>query len=148
MVFHTLKIIKVPILICLFLFLIYCSTNRKVSSKQVYSFEILFGSTGGFTNTNPVFVVKNNGEVLKKDNTSSVPYLLKRIDNQQIELLYQLIEDSNLGNLKMKQVSNITNYMEIKSEKYNNKIMWFDESQIPVEVKNLYQTLITAIKNE
>jgi len=131
---------------CLLVF--NCSPNRKIATIEKYPFEIQFGSTGGFTNINPIYIIKSNGEVLKKDNSSSVPHLLKRIDNQQIELLYQLIEDSNLGNLKMKQVSNITNYMEIKSEKYNNKIMWFDESQIPVEVKNLYQTLITAIKNE
>lgn len=140
------KIIQLSGLVFMFLLMLNCSNTRKMTTVDTYPFEILFGSEGGFTNINPVFIVKSSGEVLKKDNSSSDSYLLKRMDKHKIDSLYLLIGESNFGNLKIKQISNFTNYIEIKSEKLNNKIMWFNDSQIPVEVKKLYLYLLNAVK--
>lgn len=140
------KITQLSVLVLIFLLQINCSNIRKMPVAENYSFEILFGSTGGFTNINLVFIVKSNGEVLKKDNALAEAYLLKRMDKHKIDSLYLLIGKSNFGNLKINQISNFTHYIEIKSEKFNNKVMWFNDSQIPVEVKKLYQCLINAVK--
>jgi hypothetical protein len=125
----------------------HCAAKQKVSTVGTYPFEILFGSTGGFTNINPVFEVRSTGEVLKKDNSSSNPYPLKRIDKRTLDTLFMLLRECNFPNLNIKQISNYTNYIEIKSEKFNNKVMWFNDSQIPPELKKLYETLINTIKN-
>ena len=143
---NSIKIIRQMLLISLLLFMFSCSTNRKVLAIDAYTFEIFFGSTGGFTNINPVFMVKSNGEVLKKDNSSSAPYPLKRISRSATDTLYMLIRGSNFARLKINQISNFTNYIEIKSEKFNNKVMWFNDSQIPVELKKLHDTLVNTIK--
>lgn len=139
------KIIKLSGLVFMFLCMLDCSHTHKMATVDTYPFEILFGNEGGFTNINPCFIVKSSGEILKKDNSSSDSYLLKRMDKHKIDSLYLLIGESNFGNLKIKQISNFTHYIEIKSGKFNNKIMWFNDSQIPVEVKNLYQSLINAV---
>jgi hypothetical protein len=143
----TNKMIRMLALISLFLFMLNCSSKRKVSTIDAFPFEIRFGSTGGFTNINPVFMVKSTGEVLKKDNASSEPYLLKKITRPIVDSLYLLIRDSKFESLKINQVSNITKYIEIKSEKFTNKVTWSDDSQIPVELMILNQTLIKTIKN-
>jgi len=143
----SIKRIKPLVLISSFLLLLNCTSSHKASTIDAYPFEIRFGNTGGFTNINPVFMVKSTREVLKKDNVSSEPYLLRKTTKPKLDSLYLLIRESNLGNLKINQVSNFTKYIEIKSEKYNNKVMWFNDSQIPVELKRLYDTLIDAIKN-
>jgi hypothetical protein len=125
----------------------HCAAKQKVSTVGTYPFEILFGSTGGFTNINPIFEVKSTGEVLKKNNSSSEPYLLRKMTKTKLDSLYLLIRECNFANLKIKQISNYTNYIEIKSGKFNNKVMWFNDSQIPPELKKLYETLINTIKN-
>lgn len=134
-------------LISLFLFMLNCSPKRKTSTIDAYPFEIRFGNTGGFTNINPVFMVKSTGEVLKKDNATSEPYLLKKITRPMVDSLYLLIKASNFESLQINQVSNMTKYIEIKSEKFTNKVTWFDDTQIPVELMKLNQTLINTIKN-
>jgi hypothetical protein len=123
-----------------------CSATHKIATKDSYAFELFFGNTGGFSNINPVFVVKNNGEVLKMDNSSSNPYLLKHIDISKIDSLYKLIRESNLCNLKIKQVSNFNNYIEIKSAGCNNKVMWYNDSQITFELNILYSFLLGIVK--
>jgi len=143
---NSIKTIKQLLLISIFLFMFSCSISRKVSATDTYLFEIFFGSTGGVTNINPVFIVKSTGEVLKKDNSASNPYALKRIGKSTLDTLYLLIKESHFANLKINQIANYTNYIEIKSEKFNNKVMWFNDSQIPVELKKLYDTLVNTIK--
>jgi len=143
----SIKIIKQMLLISLILLMFHCAAKQKVSTVGTYPFEILFGSTGGFTNINPIFEVKSTGEVLKKNNSSSEPYLLRKMTKTKLDSLYLLIRECNFANLKIKQISNYTNYIEIKSGKFNNKVMWFNDSQIPPELKKLYETLINTIKN-
>jgi len=141
------KIIKMLMLLSLFLFIQNCSSKSKLSAIDTYLFEIFFGSTGGFSNINPVFMVKSNGEVQKKDNAFSEPFLLKKITKPTLDSLYVLIRESNFATLKINRISNITKYIEIKSEKFTNKVSWFDDSQIPVELLKLNKALINTIKN-
>ncbi len=130
-----------------FIFLMLsCSNTSKVPKADTFPFEIHFGSTGGFTNLNPVFIIKSNGEVFKKDNAKANPLLLKNIDATKIDSIYLLIKQSNFADLKISNISNYTNYIEINYEKCNNKIMWYNQSQIPTEVQNLYKFLLSIIK--
>jgi hypothetical protein len=140
------RIINLFVPVFLLLLMVACSTSRKAPAIDRYPFEIYFGSTGGFTNINPSYIVRSSGEVLRKENSSSDPNHLKHIRRQKIDSLYLLIQESNLGNLKIKQISNVTNYIEIKSEKFNNRLEWFDDSQIPFEVNKLYHSLLSVIK--
>jgi hypothetical protein len=139
------KICNLPLFAFFMFFMINCSIIRKSPPIEKYDFEIHFGSIGGFTNTNPVYTVKSNGEVMKKDKFSD-SYVLKRINRHKVDSLFLLIRNSNFNDLKIKQISNFTNYIEIQSVKCTNKVMWFDDSQIPVEVKKLYGTLIGIIQ--
>lgn len=144
---YTSKMFRMPVLISLFLSILNCSSNQRVSTIDGYPFEILFGSTGGFTNINTVYIVRSTGEILKKDNDSSQPYLLRKITRPTLDSIYLLIRESNFGSLKINKVSNFTKYIEIKSEKFANKVTWFDDFQIPVALMKLNNTLLKTIKN-
>jgi hypothetical protein len=135
------------VLLFVLFFAFHCSLSHKTANKEKYPFEIRFGSTGGFSNINPIFIVKHTGEVLKKDNSSAEPNLVRKISKQKTDSIYQLIKDSNFSNLTIKHTSNLTHYIEIQSDKFTNKVMWFNESQIPEELKKLNDILLSAIKN-
>jgi len=137
--------IYLVVFVPLFLILIDCSNSRKLNSVESYPFEVVFGNTGGFTNLNPVFVIKSSGDVFKKENPTSEPVLLKKIDRHKIDSLYLFIKESNFGALQMKQPSNFNKYIEIKSGKINNRIMWSNDSQLPEEVNKLYRFLNSLV---
>jgi hypothetical protein len=137
--------IYLVVFVPLFLILMDCSNSRKLNSADSYPFEVVFGNTGGFTNLNPVFVIKSSGEVFKKENTASEPLLLKKIDRHKIDSLYLFIKKTNFGALQMKQPSNLSRYIEIKSEKINNRIMWSNDSQLPEEANKLYRFLNSLV---
>jgi len=128
--------------------MINCSSSKKSRAIESYSFEIFFGNTGGFSNINPIFSVKNNGDVFKKNNATSDAFLLKKIEIPKIDSLYTLIAKSNFENLKINHISNLTHYIEIKSEKFTNKIMWHENSQLPDEGKKLYNFLLSTVKKQ
>ncbi len=130
-------------LVCLY---VSCSAYKKVNTTGKYSFEIRFGNTGGVTNINPVFIVKSNGEIWKKSNASALEQQIKKMSRVQVDSVYLLLDKSNFNNLKINEISNYTNYIEVKSEKINNKINWYDFSRIPAEVKELHTFLLTLIK--
>jgi len=123
-----------------------CSNTRRSTNAEHFNFDVFFGRSGGFSNMNPVFEIKSNGEVLRGDHAKSPLIILKKLENSKIDSLYYLINQCNFGSLSIKQVSNITYYIELKSDKVNNKVTWFDESQIPLEVRRLHQFLMQLIK--
>jgi len=134
-------------LIFILLFTLSCASSRNTTTRESYPFEIRFGSTGGFSNINPMFSIRQTGEVLKKENPTTTPYLIKKITKQKVDSLYQLIRVSDFSNLKINRISNYTNYIQIQTDHYTNKVMWFNDSQIPDALKKLYDTLINTIKN-
>jgi hypothetical protein len=144
---HFTKITGRSTLVFFLIFTLSCASSQKTAIRESYPFEVRFGSTGGFSNINPIFSIRQTGEVLKKDNSSSEPYLAKKITKQQIDSLYQLIRECNFSNLKINRISNYTHYIEIQTDQYTNKVMWFNDSQIPDALKKLYNTLINTIKN-
>lgn len=140
------KKIRIILIVLLGIYLPGCSQSKKISIRNSYPFEISFGQTGGFTNMNPVFIVKNSGEVLKKETAASTPVMLKKIKMSQIDSLYAYLEDSGFSTLTIAHPSNITNFIDIQSEKGKNKITWSDEAQIPDKVKKLNRYLLSIVK--
>lgn len=137
--------IGLVVLVPFFVFMLNCSNSRKLGTAETYSFAVLFGNTGGFTNLNPVFIVKNSGEVLRKENASAEAVFLKKIDRHKIDSLYVFIKETNFGALQIKKTSNLTSYIEIKSENINNRITWTIDSQLPEEVNKLHRFLNSLV---
>ena len=145
-----LKLIRTaPVLLislCLLCLYVSCNVSKKVNTAGKYNFEIRFGSTGGFTNINPIYIVKSNGEISKQASASAEIQQVSKMSKSKADSLYLLLDKSNFNNLKINEVSNYTNYIEVKSEQFNNKISWFNDSQIPAEVKKLHSYLLTLVK--
>jgi hypothetical protein len=135
----------VLILLQLMMF-IGCAHSHKVRKVDTPEFELLVGKTGGFTNINPVFKIKSNGEVLKCDRANAPFYKLKNIDRSKTDSIYSLVMKCNFAALRLKKVSNMTNYLEFTSDKIHNRIEWFDENQLPAGVNELYQYVLIILK--
>lgn len=123
-----------------------CSHTHKVQKLNTPEFELLVGKTGGFTNINPIFKIKSNGEVLKSDRANAPFYKLRNIDRNKVDSIYNFIITSNFGDLRIKKISNMTNYLEFNSDKIHNRIEWFDENQLPARVIKLYQFVLIILK--
>ena len=132
----------------LFTFLFFdCTTGKKIEKTDHYNYEISFGSTGGFTNINPVYSIKSNGEVIKQDNKNSAQNILKTIEKNKTDSIYWLIKTCDFGNIKIREISNFTDYIKLKSDSISNEVFWYNDSQISPELKNLHRFLLTVIKN-
>lgn len=124
-----------------------CSANSRVSGRtKTPGFDLYFGKTGGFTNINPTYQINSNGKVYKRNNSKSEFILLKKIKKHTVDSVYNLLIKSQFNELSIKEVSNITYFIEVKSEMINNKITWYQTSQIPVDIKEL-NLLINRIIN-
>lgn len=60
--------------------------------------------------------------------------------------IFLLVRQCDFGNLQISRISNITNYIEVKSDKINNRVQWFDDKSIPPGLLKLQQTLMAAIR--
>jgi len=123
-----------------------CTAYKKVATGPKYSFEIRFGSMGGVTNFNPVFIVKSNREISKQATASAKEDQIQKMSQVQMDSIYLLLDKTNFNSLKINEVSNYTQYIEVKSEKIHNKINWYNDSQLPAEVKDLHSFLLNLIK--
>jgi hypothetical protein len=138
-----------PLLIafCLLFFFVSCSSSRKAYTGPRYNFEIRFGSTGGFTNINPGFIVKSNGELSKQATPTAAIEPLRKLSLAETDSIYVLLDRADFNKLRINQVSNFTQYIEVKSENINNKICWFKPTQLTSEVNALHNFLLNLIKN-
>jgi hypothetical protein len=116
-----------------------CAKPRISAKPDSCYFELYFGKTGGFTNINPTFEIKSNGEIYKRNSYKTEFYLLKKVEKSAIDSIFNLLIKSRFNELSIKEVSNMTNFIEVKSDKINNKITWYQDSQIPDDIKKLQQ---------
>ena len=124
-----------------------CSNSKKAAHTFVVpEFEITYGRTGGFSNINPVYKIKSNGEVLKSETESSPFSLLRKLDSASIDSLYALVQRCNFATLKINETSNLTKFIAVKSGNMDNKITWYSDDQIPAGVLSLYQFITSLLK--
>lgn len=122
-----------------------CSTQKNQTKSANIFTEISFGSGGGFTGAISHYLLKNNGEVYKIENTNLVK--INKISRSEIKKIANYSKEIGFQNLSMNERGNMTYFIEIKSNTYTNKVTWTDGSKSP-EIIELYKLLVSTLKNK
>lgn len=131
------------VFIMVFCFLtLSCATqkNRPESVRGIT--EISFGKGGGFTGLTEEYLITGNAEVFKIVNgeRTSINQLKKR----DIREISKMMDEMQFRELKLSERGNMTYFIEVKANKYNNRVTWSDLTDVP-EVKELYKKLIKTL---
>ena len=114
---------------------------KKMEKKIQYDFSILFGSGGGFTGMYDDYVLKPNGKLYKLDEENP-DQLLKTIEEEELELIFSKTKKLSLETLEVNEPGNITNYLGIKGQGKEHKIVWGNPGvPIPDNVMEVYTKL-------
>jgi hypothetical protein len=142
-----MKVITVSTILIFIALVFTCSNSKNVAKAGQKDFEVYFGNSGGFTNINPMYKVNHFGEVYKRENTSSGFVLLKKIKKRQVKDIFVLITKSNFSKLNINKLSNMNRFIEVKTSSGQNKITWYEDSQVPSEILQLERILNDLVKN-
>lgn len=126
--------------------LIGCSGGKKAITGSIPSFTVIFGKTGGFTNTNPVYIVNSKGEVSKKMSLNATAELINKIPLSATDSIYTLLKKTGFLEQKIHFPSNISRYIELQRDTIYSRIVWENDSQITPEIKILHLYLLKLIK--
>ncbi|MCU0405434.1 MAG: hypothetical protein MUE64_00435 [Ignavibacteriaceae bacterium] len=117
--------------------------NLKNTNPKKLPFEIIFGKSGGFTNISMEYKIYENGDVYKIQNNGNQK--INSISKSKIKTIRDWLLDSDFEHLKIAETGNITYFITVKSDKYENTVKWNDSSNND-QLKNLYKDLLTTIK--
>lgn len=117
--------------------------NLKKRFSDKSTFEIHFGKSGGFTNFPMEYKIHNNGDIIKIQNNECQK--VNSISRRKIKTIKDLLIDTDFEHLKIDETGNITYFITVKSDKYENTVIWNDLI-INDQLKGLYKELLTTTK--
>ena len=119
-----------------------CANLKKTFSHKGI-FEIHFGRSGGFSNVPMEYRIKNNGDIIKIQNKEC--HKINSISRRKIKTIKDLLIDTDFEHLKIYETGNITYFITVKSDRYENTVKWNDLI-INDLLKGLYKELLTTTK--
>ncbi len=131
-----------PLIGIIFLIVSCCNTKKAVYQED--EFQIFFGNSGGFTNAKMEYVINGDRNVFKLEQDTAM--FVKKISKGEMKEIRTLFLESDFGNLVLNNPGNMTNFIEIKSSEYNNKVNWSgNENEM---IADIYKQLLTILKTE
>lgn len=122
-----------------------CSGSRNTKTESP-RFSVSFGKTGGFTNLNPIYTIFSSGEVTRKSGVDSIPVIIKKLQPNQIDSVFQLLKATGFLKNPINHPGNISNYIELKQDTLKRKIIWNDNFQLTPDIRSLQTYLMLMIK--
>ena len=122
-----------------------CATQKNRPEAVRGITEISFGKSGGFTGMTEEYLIAGNAEVFKIANgeRTSINHLAKT----NIRDISKRIKEMQFKDIKLSDKGNMTYFIEVKANKYTNRVTWSDLTDTP-QVKELYKTLIKTLTPE
>ena len=115
-------------------------------SIQTETIEITFGNGGGFTGISHDYALDREGNFYEVNVFTEARTLIKKIDKEKTESIFNILSKSKLKVLKLNEPGNTFRYIGIKGNNDSHKIVWSGIS----ENKNLnllYKELNTLRKS-
>ncbi len=138
----SLKMKRILLISGVLILLISCVNTRKLMENHKTD-RIYFGRRGGFTNIPEEYVLFEKGQVCKMQNDSLLR--IQKIGSKQIKTIDSLLTGMNFKELILNDPGNITYFIKVVKQDYENELMWSDAvSDDTVSV--LYKTLLSTIK--
>jgi len=122
-----------------------CSTvkNRPESVRGIT--EISFGKGGGFTGMTDEYIITGKAEVLKIVNGERTS--INQLRKKDVREISKRIDEMKFKDLKLSDRGNMTYFIEVKANKFTNRVTWSDLTDVP-EIKELYMTLVKTLTPE
>lgn len=131
-----------PLVVIFFTIVSCCNSKKAVYQEDEY--QIFFGNSGGFTNAKMEYVINGDRNVFKIENETTL--FVKKISKDEMKEIMNLFSESEFGKLVLNNPGNITNFIEVKSSEYKNKVSWSEnENEM---ISDIYKHLLTIIKTE
>ena len=111
--------------------------------------EVEFGQGGGVTNTFPIYVIKDTGELFSKPYENSEPELIRQLEDSELKNVYQKLKAAGFPNLDIYTSDNVYKFIEVKNKQGNpiNKVVWGDsQGKLTIELADVYSYLMEIAK--
>jgi len=117
--------------------------NRPESVRGIT--EISFGKGGGFTGMTDEYIITGKAEVLKIVNGERTS--INQLRKKDVREISKRIDEMKFKDLKLSDRGNMTYFIEVKANKFTNRVTWSDLTDVP-EIKELYMTLVKTLTPE
>ncbi len=125
------------------LFLMFsCSMQKEVYEHNPHLLS--FGTSGGFTNQTVSFKLFSDGKLWKIRGLQKDSSLLKQLKNSQTKKLFKQAYSLGIDTLKYDEPGNMSKFINFKSNKFDNKIIWSGKNE---RLDSFYNSLLEATKN-
>lgn len=126
------------ILIILTLLLNSCMTGKQITNTGIE--EINFGSGGGFTGIENVYILDKDGSIKDKDQN-----VVNELKKKEVLSLFEKAKE--LAESKLNQPENMYSFITIISESDTNRLVWGQEtSSVPPKILTLHKNLMNKVK--
>jgi hypothetical protein len=119
-----------------------CNASKNIVYKQTDS-QIFFGNQGGFTNAKLEYVLNDDRNVFKIEKDTVI--FFKQISKEQFKDIQHTIEESGFRDLQLKSPGNISYFIRVKTNEYENRVIWSDLAKSD-KVELLYGKLFESLK--
>jgi hypothetical protein len=125
------------------LLILFASCNAsRISVYKPTDSQIFFGSQGGFTNAKLEYVLNDDRNVFKIEKDSMI--FIKKISNFQFQDIKSSIDISGFRNLQLNSPGNMSYFIRIKTNEYENKVVWSNlntNNQVELIFGKLFESL-------
>jgi hypothetical protein len=111
--------------------------------------EIHFGQNGGVTDKNPVYLIKETGDLLIKKSEGKDFELVRKLNGSELKTVYKKIKAAELPTLDINTPDNVSKFIEIRNQEGQsvNKVMWGNpQGKLTAELSDLYNYLLSVTK--
>ena len=129
-----------------FCFLILsCATQKNRTGSVRGITEISFGKSGGFTGMTDEYLITGDADVFKIVNGERTR--INQVKKSEVREISKSIKEMEFQELKLSERGNMTYFIEVKANKYTNRVTWSDLTDV-ADVKELYKTLVKTLTPE
>lgn len=120
--------------------LTFSCASKKITQDST---EIKFGSTGGFTGMTNQYLIKGDGKVYK--NSIDTINAINELKKCELKIIHKQLNKLDFENLKLNEKGNMTYFIEVKTDKFQNKISWSNQAQND-SINQFYKDLVKTLK--
>ncbi len=119
---------KKPFLMAAVLILLFSCMNTRQFADTLKSPRIHFGKRGGFTNIPLEYVLTEKGQLFKLENDSLLK--IRKVSSGQLDHINGLIRNTSFRDLSINEPGNITYFIRVVTNDYDNEVLWYDSSEM------------------
>ncbi|MFZ5942420.1 MAG: hypothetical protein ACOYXB_17770 [Bacteroidota bacterium] len=120
-----------------------CGSAKKTAGSQLSFTSVSFGKKGGFTNQTEMYILRNNGQLLKMENGAEID--LGTVKKARLSEIDRQLSGCGFRELSFSETGNMTYFITVTYSEGSNTVNWTTGSDLPA-IKELYSVLTSLLK--